>query len=106
MNKKYIVTSSIEINKIIKKNNVNKNENFVIYFIENNLNYNRYCITIGKKLAKANKRNKTKRRIKDILMKNVLNYSKDYVIIVRKPVLNLEYGEIKEVLLKQIKEIR
>ena len=106
MNKKYILQSNLVINEIIKTNVINKNKNFVIYYRKNNLNYNRYCITIGKKLAKAYMRNKIKRRIKDILMKNSLNNSLDYVIIVRKPILFLKYEDIKEKLIGQLEEIK
>ncbi len=105
MNKKFIITKNEDINKMIENCKSKKTKYFVIYFNDNKLNYNRYCITVGKKNAKANVRNKVKRQIKDILMKNTLNNSKDYVIIVRKQVLYLKYEEIKKEVLNLIKEI-
>lgn len=105
MNKKYILQKAQVIEKIITEKKIKKNNFFVIYFSSNNLNYNRYCISIGRKLAKAHDRNKVKRRIKDILMKNNINYSKDYVIIVRNYSLKLKYEQLKEELIKLIKEI-
>jgi len=106
MNKKYIIKQNEIINKIIEKDNKKLSNNFVIYYVSNNLNYNRYCITIGKKLCKANKRNYIKRVIKDILMKNNINNSMDCVIMVRKSVLDMKYIEIQESLLKEIEEIK
>ena len=44
-----------------------------------------------------------KRVIKDILSKNIINTSYDYVIILRNGVLNLKYLNIKDELLKLLK---
>ena len=49
MNKQFIVRKNEEIQEIIKKNKKIINKYFIIYFIENYLNYNRYCISVGKK---------------------------------------------------------
>ena len=47
MNKKFIVRKNEEIQEIIKKNKKIINKYFIIYFIENYLNYNRYSINAG-----------------------------------------------------------
>ena len=91
MNKKYIIKKNEEIQQIIGDSNKKVNKYFVIYFRKNNYNFNRYCISVSKKIGKANVRNLYKRRIKDILMKNNINFSKDYVIILRVSILNLNY---------------
>jgi len=107
MNKKYIVSDSKEIESIIKKGKKNVNKYFVIYNIERkDKNHNRYCISVSKKIGKAHTRNKIKRRIKDILMKNSISFNKDYVIIIRQGVLDLKYQEIKNILVDFIKEIK
>ena len=77
---------------------------FVIYFRKNNYNFNRYCISVSKKIGKANVRNLYKRRIKDILMKNNINFCKDYVIILRVNILNLNYEQIQNELINVLKE--
>ena len=94
MNKKYIIRKNEEIQKIIKSSNKIVSKIFIIYYCENSLLYNRYCISVSKKIGKANVRNLYKRRVKDILMKNKFNKSKDYVIILRNGILNLEYQDI------------
>ncbi len=104
MNKKYIIKNNDEINSIINKSIYKKNKYFVIYFENNKLKFNRYCVTVGKKITNAVNRNYIKRKIKDILMKNKLNYSKDYVIIVRKPVFELDYKTLTNELIELIKE--
>lgn len=104
MNKKYIIKKNEEIQQIIGDSNKKVNKYFVIYFRKNNYNFNRYCISVSKKIGKANVRNLYKRRIKDILMKNNINFSKDYVIILRVNILNLNYEQIQNELINIIKE--
>jgi ribonuclease P protein component len=104
MNKKYIIKKNEEIQQIIGDSNKKVNKYFVIYFRKNNYNFNRYCISVSKKIGKANVRNLYKRRIKDILMKNNINFSKDYVIILRVNILNLNYEQIQNELINVLKE--
>jgi len=103
MNKKYIVRKNEEIQEIIKKSKKIVSKYFIIYSTNNSYDYNRYCISVGKKIGKAHIRNLYKRRIKDILMKNNINSSKDYVIILRINILNISYLEMKEELFKLLK---
>ena len=104
MNKKYIIKKNEEIQQIIGYSNKKVNKYFVIYFRKNNYNFNRYCISVSIKIGKANVRNLYKRRIKDILMKNNINFSKDYVIILRVSILNLNYEQIQNELINVLKE--
>lgn len=103
MNKKYIITKNEEIEKIVKIGKKKVSKFYIIYYIENNENYNKYCISVSKKLGKANVRNKIKRRIKDILMKNKMELSKKYVIIIRKAAVDVSYETLKEALILEIK---
>ena len=78
---------------------------YIDFSKKNNNNYNRYGISVGKKVGNAVIRNKLKRQIKDILRKNNINYSKDYVIIVKKAILFADYNKMKIELLNALKEI-
>ena len=102
MNKKLIIRKNEEIQKIIKSSRKLVNKYFVIYYTKNTLDYNRYCISVSKKIGKAHVRNLYKRRIKDILMKNNSNNSVDYVIILRTSILKVSYQTIKDELLNII----
>jgi len=102
MNKKYIIRKNEEIKKIINKKNKIVNKYFIIYYSDNNFEFNRFCISISKKIGKAHDRNLIKRRIKDILMKNIIKSNKDYVIIIRDAIKSLNYFEIKNNLINEL----
>ena len=94
MKKKQIIQKEKEFTEIINKCPYKKNNYFVIYY-RNNFKENRYGISVPTKTGKANVRNKIKRRIKNIIDKNKNNVqtSFDYVIIIRKRILELDYKE-------------
>jgi ribonuclease P protein component len=97
MNKKYIIRKNEDIENLINNSNTKKivNKYYIVYFLKNDLPYNRYCVSVSKKIGKAHTRNLYKRRIKDILMKFKYNNSNDYVIILRKSILDINYDNMK-----------
>lgn len=103
MNKKYIIRKNEEIEQIVKKGKKNITKLFIIYYIESENAFNRYCVSVSKKLGKANVRNKIKRRVKDILMKNKIDLGRNYVIIIRKEAVNVSYSELQDVIIKYLK---
>lgn len=105
MKKIEIIKSSREYTEIINLNKSKKSKYFSIYYRKNNEN-NRYGITVPKKTGTAVIRNKIKRRIKNIIDNNKksVQSSYDYVIIVKKGILELTYQEIEKELLKLIRE--
>ena len=106
MKKKNIIKSSKEYTEIIKTCKYLKNSNFIIYYQKGN-EINRYGISVPTKTGKANVRNKIKRRIKNIIDINETSIQKpfNYVIIIRKGLLELSYKEIENSLLNLIKKI-
>ena len=106
MKKIDIIKSSDEYTEIINQGKTRKNKYYSIYYRKND-NANRYGITIPKKLGIAVLRNKTKRRVKNIIdqNKNTIQNSYDYVIIVKKGILELTYLEMEKELLKLMKSI-
>ena len=103
MKKKYIIRKNEEIQEIVKTSKKLVNKYFIVYFRKNDFQYNRYCISVSKKLGKAHTRNLYKRRIKDILIKNNINNSMDYVIILRNAVINISYEKMQYELLDILK---
>ena len=106
MKKIEIIKSSDDYTKIINKNNAKRNKYYSVYYQKTD-NQNHYGISIPKKTGTAVTRNKIKRRIKNIIdnNKNIVQKGYDYVIIVRKGILELTYLEMEEELLKLINNI-
>lgn len=106
MKKKEIIQKSNEFTEIIHKCPYKKNNYFIIYYRKNK-EHNRFGISVPTKTGKANIRNKIKRRVKNILdqNKNSVHYSYDYVIIIRKRLLELNYQEIEKELITLIEKI-
>ena len=103
MKKIEIIKSSGEYTEIINTSKSKKSKYFSIYYRKNN-NSNRYGITVPKKTGTAVLRNKIKRRIKNIIDNNkkIVHNGYDYVIIIKKGILELTYEEIEKELLKLI----
>ena len=97
MKKKNIIKSKLEYTKIIKNCKYKKNNYFVIYYCKTTKN-NRYGISVPKKIGKAYLRNKIKRRLKNIIHHNEFDIQKpyDYVIIIRKRLIELNYQEMEK----------
>ena len=106
MKKKNIIKSSREYTEIINTSNFKKNSNFIIYY-QNGKIINRYGISVPKKIGKANIRNKIKRQVKNIIDNNETSIQKpfNYVIIIRKGLLELSYKEIEISLLNLLEKI-
>ncbi len=103
MNKKFIIRKNEEIVDIVKTGKKLINKYYVIYIKDNNLSYNRFCVSVSKKIGKANVRNLYKRKIKDILLKNKIDKNNDYVIILRNLVVGATYENLKNELVKILK---
>ena len=106
MKKINIIKSSEEYTEIINTGKTKKSKYYSVFYRNNNKS-NRYGITIPKKLGIAVLRNKTKRRVKNIIdqNKNTIQNGYDYVIIVKKGVLELTYPEMEKELLRLIQSI-
>ena len=105
MKKKEIIKKSNDYTKIINKNNKIKNKYYSIFYIksENTL----FGISIPKKTGTAVVRNKIKRQIKNIIDKNKIHIQNNYnyVIIIRKEILELSYLEKEKELITLFKRI-
>ncbi len=107
MKKWNVIKKSFEFDEIIKDGKSIKNNEFVIYYRENNYQKNRFGITVPKKIGKAVIRNYYKRIIRNICDKYNFCYSnyKDYIIIMRKRCIDIPYNEISESFMSLIKKI-
>ena len=94
MKKIEIIKSSREYTDIINNSRAKKSKYFSVYYRKNNKS-NRYGITVPKKTGPAVTRNKIKRRVKNIIDNNkkVVHNGYEYVIIIKKGILELTYKD-------------
>ncbi len=106
MKKINVVKNNNDYQKIINNNKVYRNNCFVIYIDSNKLNYSRFGISVSKKIGNAVVRNYYKRIIRNICDNN-FDYHKniDYIIILRKDCLKMNYQEIEDNLISLINKI-
>lgn len=106
MKKKNIIKSKLEFTKIIKNCKYKKNNYFIIYYCKATQD-NRYGISVPKKTGKAIVRNKIKRRLKNIIDNNEFDIQKpyDYVIIIRKRLIELNYQQMEKSFISLIKKV-
>ena len=81
MKKKYIIRKNEEIQKIVKNSRKLINKYFIVYFKENELSYNRYCVSVSKKIGNSVVRHKCKRQINEMI-RNICDLSDGYDIII------------------------
>lgn len=93
MNKYHTVKKNEEFSNIIHTGRYAKNESYTIYIKDNNRDYYRFGISVGKKLGNAVYRNKFKRQVRFIIDKYKKNYQNgfDYIIIIRKGYVELDF---------------
>ena len=98
MKKKYIIKQNKDFDKIMKEGKCKKNKSFIIFSLNNTNPYDKYGISVSKKLGNAVFRNKYKRKIRSIIdnyKKNYIN-GKDYIIILRRGALDRNYQELEK----------
>lgn len=96
MKKINIIKKSEEFEKIIKNNKSYRSKYFYIYLTETQNETYHFGLSVGKKIGNAVTRNKTKRRLKEILSKNDYQKIFDCIIIVRREIKEASFSEIKE----------
>ncbi len=94
MKKINIVKSNKDFDNIIKNGLFINNKYYNIYYMLNKENKYRIGISVPKKIGKAIIRNKLKRQTKSILDNNTEKIKiYDYIIMLRKRVVDLDYKE-------------
>ena len=106
MKKKEILKEKRDFSKIINKNISVKNKFYSIYYEKTNSN-NLYGISVPTKTGNAVIRNKLKRQVKNIIDNNKIYIQKsyNYVIIIRKSLLELSYKEKEKALINLFNKI-
>ena len=108
MKKINIIKENHIFQQMINSNKYVKNKNFIIYYRNNELKNYRFGISVGKKIGNAVIRNKYKRKLRNIIDNNKKIYENnlDYIIILRKNCLNLNFLEMNDSFISLINNIK
>ena len=98
MKKIEIVKKETDFNNIILAGTKSGNKYFYFFSLPNDIKRNKFGITVGKKLGNAVIRNKYKRKVRRLVDENKIMFQNgfDYIIMVRKACIGLDYQELKE----------
>lgn len=97
--KKYRITKDSDFNKVFRNGKSFYGDFFMIKVLKNNLELNRFAVVVSKKVSlKAVERNGIKRKLREILKKNVDLFPEHYdaIVYANKSILNKSFDEIEE----------
>ena len=97
--------SSNDIKELFSSGKKIKGKHFNLIIKQKEDNILRFAVIISGK-SKASERNKIKRRLREIIRPNKKDIKYNFLIIVKKEVLNLPFLSVKENLLNQFKEAK
>ena len=108
MRKLYIVKEHKDFDRIIKNGKFKKSRYYVIYYDDNEFAYDRFGISVGKKIGNAVNRNKYKRKLRAIIdnYKKLYINNQDYIIILRRSAKEKDYQELNNEFLALMDNIR
>ncbi|NNU83585.1 ribonuclease P protein component [Geobacillus sp. BMUD] len=107
MKKKYRIKRNEEFQEVFQKGVSTANRQFVIYTLDRpEQPYFRLGLSVSKKLGKAVVRNRIKRYIRQCFLelKEEIIPGKDYVVIARQPVAEMNYAEVKRSLIHVLRK--
>ena len=108
MKKAERIKKKYEFDHFINHTKAIKNPYFLIHYNPKKEAITRFGIAVGTKIGNAVIRNKFKRRIREIIHAEINLFPKelDYIIMVRKAALALDYTQMKESLIDLIKQVK
>ncbi|MDO4778003.1 MAG: ribonuclease P protein component [Tissierellia bacterium] len=98
MEKKYRVRKNSDFVRSYSKGKRFSNKDFTLMIINNNLSNPRFGYTLSRKFGKANKRNKVRRKLKEINRLNLGKFErgKDYIFIPKSHTIGLDYKTLEK----------
>lgn len=105
--KKYeIVKKNTDFNDIINTGRCIRNKYYSIYYKDSEDEFPKFGLAVSKKCGNAVDRNKIKRQLRNIIddNKKLFSIKMNYIIMVRKEILNVSYLQMEEQLINLIKK--
>ena len=105
--KKYeIVKKNTDFNDIINTGRCIRNKYYSIYYKDSEDDFPKFGLAVSKKCGNAVDRNKIKRQLRNLNADNkkLFSIKMNYIIMVRKEILNVSYLQMEEQLINLIKK--
>lgn len=105
--KKYeIVKKNTDFNDIINTGRCIRNKYYSIYYKDSEDEFPKFGLAVSKKCGNAVDRNKIKRQFRNIIddNKKLFSIKMNYIIMVRKEILNVSYLQMEEQLINLMKK--
>jgi len=109
LSKIYRLKSKSDFARVSKTRNSAYEKLLGVKVRENQLPHSRFGIVVGLKVSKkAPERNKIKRRIREIIRKNLndIKSGHDIMVLVLKPAVDADYSDIENSLIKAFKKVK
>lgn len=94
-----------QFNYIYKKGEKVHTENFTLFVVRSKFSCYKIGFSISKKLGKANKRNKLKRRMREIVRNLQVPSFCNYVLLAKEKATKLEFCDLKKELEKLFEKV-
>ena len=94
-----------QFNYIYKKGEKVHTENFTLFVVRSRFSCYKIGFSISKKLGKANKRNKLKRRMREIVRNLQVPSFCNYVLLAKENATSLEFCDLKKELEKLFEKV-
>ncbi|MDO4604370.1 MAG: ribonuclease P protein component [Helcococcus sp.] len=86
-----------EFNRLYKRSKRFYNRDFRVLVADGGRKYPRFGFTVTRKYGKANKRNKIRRRLKEIIRLNIdIFENKDYIIAPNFQTIDMDYKDLEQ----------
>lgn len=101
MEKKYRIKKNLEFKRLYERSKRFYNRDFKILVSDNIFDYPRFGFTLTRKFGKANKRNRVRRLLKEIIRLNIDKFEngKDYIISPKSHTTEYEYKDLENSLM-------
>ena len=106
--KKIIIRNKLEFNKVYRDGYSYVNHSLIIHVVKSDGIKGKIGFAVGKKIGNAVMRNKLRRRLREIIreLKLLFKNNRNYIIIMKKKCLEVDYQELKKSLQTLTGEIK
>ena len=107
MRREYSIKESKDFRRVYRHGKSKVDNNLVVYVLKSNNKNSRIGFSVSKKVGNAVKRNKIKRRLREIFRNNLLYLKKtvDIVVVARKGAAEADYHTLKSSFLGHLERL-